>query len=149
MPSPTPLAAPYFSLGSRPPRPLDWPSIAHDLLGAPGPERPHRPWSRRGCHQSASRLPARFFYRRRTCRPLTDDGCKETKSWCDANENIVPGTLRAIDASTLKVVWTSDQSPDPRDRPGNVAKFTPVTVANGKVHVPTFSNKLVVYGLKP
>ena len=88
-------------------------------------------------------------YRGRTCSPLTDVTCRETKSWCDANENVVPGTLRAIDASTLKVLWTSDQRPDPRDRLGNVAKFTPVTIANGKVYVPTFSNKLVVYGLKP
>lgn len=58
------------------------------------------------------------------------------------------GALRALDASTLKVLWTSDQRPDGSDRLGNVAKFTPVTIANGKVYVPTFSNKLVVYGLK-
>ena len=59
------------------------------------------------------------------------------------------GALRAIDASTLKELWNSDQKPDGSDRLGNVAKFTPVTIANGKVYVPTFSNKLVVYGLKP
>lgn len=57
------------------------------------------------------------------------------------------GGLRAIDASTLKELWNSDL--DNRDRLPAVAKFTPVTVANGKVYVPTFSNKLVVYGLKP
>jgi len=56
--------------------------------------------------------------------------------------------LRAIDASTLKELWSSDQKPDGSDRLGNVAKFTPVTVANGKVYVPTYSNKLVVCGLK-
>jgi len=73
-----------------------------------------------------------------------------TKYWCDASENIVPGTLRAIDASTprddstLQELWNSDR--DPGDRLGNVAKFTPVTVANGKVYVATLSNKLVVYG---
>ena len=59
------------------------------------------------------------------------------------------GALRAIDASTLKELWNSDQRPGGSDRLGNVAKFTPVTIANGKVYVPTFSNKLVVYGLKP
>jgi outer membrane protein assembly factor BamB len=58
------------------------------------------------------------------------------------------GALRAIDASTLKELWNSDQKPDGSDRLGNVAKFTPVTVANGKVYVPTYSNKLVVCGLK-
>jgi hypothetical protein len=56
---------------------------------------------------------------------------------------------RAIDASTQKELWNSDQKPDGSDRLGNVAKFTLVTIANGKVYVPTFSNKLVVYGLKP
>jgi len=87
-----------------------------------------------------------------TCDPLTAD-CTMTKYWCDANENVVPGTLRAIDASTpkdkstLKELWNSDR--DPKDRLGNVAKFTPVTVANGKVYVATFSNKLVVYGPTP
>jgi outer membrane protein assembly factor BamB len=54
-----------------------------------------------------------------------------------------PGALRAIDASTLKELWNSNQEPDPTERLGNVAKFTPVTVANGKVYVPTFSNKLI------
>lgn len=57
-----------------------------------------------------------------------------------------PGTLRGIDASTLKELWNSDQNP--ADKLGNVAKFTPVTVANGKVYVPTFSGFLRVYGLK-
>ena len=79
------------------------------------------------------------------CDPRTSD-CTMTKYWCDANESVVPGTLRAIDGSTLKELWNSDR--DPADRLGNVAKFTPVTVANGKLYVATFSNKLVVYGLK-
>ena len=34
-----------------------------------------------------------------------------------------------------------------RDSLGTLAKFTAPTIANGKVYVPTFSNKLVVYGL--
>jgi outer membrane protein assembly factor BamB len=79
------------------------------------------------------------------CDPRTSD-CTMTKYWCDANENVVPGTLRAMDASTLKELWNSDR--DRTDPLGNVAKFTPVTVANGKVYVATLSNKLVVYGLR-
>jgi uncharacterized protein (TIGR03437 family) len=34
-----------------------------------------------------------------------------------------------------------------RDGLGDLAKFTSPTIANGKVYVPTFSNRLVVYGL--
>ena len=59
-----------------------------------------------------------------------------------------PRAVRAIDASTLKELWNSEQDLSGADRLGQVAKFTPVTIANGKVYVPTFSNKLVVYGLK-
>jgi outer membrane protein assembly factor BamB len=81
-----------------------------------------------------------------TCAPLTDRKCQETRNWCDANENVVPGTLQAIDASTLQELWNSDRRPG--EKLGNVAKFTPVTIANGMVYVPTFSDKLVVYGLQ-
>ena len=34
-----------------------------------------------------------------------------------------------------------------RDDVGTFASFAPPTIANGKVYVPTFSDKLVVYGL--
>ena len=34
-----------------------------------------------------------------------------------------------------------------RDGLGTLAKFAAPTIANGKVYVPTFSNRLVVYGL--
>ena len=36
-----------------------------------------------------------------------------------------------------------------RDALGNVAKLVPPTVANGKVYVATFSNRIDVYGLLP
>ena len=65
----------------------------------------------------------------------------------NANQKVVPGMLRAIDAGNLeRELWNSEMNPD-RDRPGNCAKFTPPTVANGRVYLSTFSNKLVVYGL--
>lgn len=80
------------------------------------------------------------------CSPLRDFKCTDPKNWCDANAGVFPGTLRAINASTLKELWNSDQNA--ADKLGNVAKFAPVTVANGVVYVATFSNKLVVYGLK-
>jgi hypothetical protein len=41
------------------------------------------------------------------------------------------GVLEAYDAATLDLLWTSDRS----DRVGPFAKFTPPTVANGKVYV--------------
>jgi hypothetical protein len=77
----------------------------------------------------------------------------------DASENTVRGTLHAMDASTLKELWNSDQNS--ADALGYVSKFAAVTIANGKVFAATFSDptvqscnadackaKLVVYGLK-
>lgn len=67
----------------------------------------------------------------------------------DANKGIVPGVIRAFDASDLsRELWNSEQLSS-RDDSGNFAKFSCVTVANGKVYAATFSNQLVVYGLLP
>jgi len=67
----------------------------------------------------------------------------------NANQQIVPGILYAYDADNLpNQLWNSYQNRD-RDDFGNYAKFTPPTVANGKVYVPTFSNHVSVYGLNP
>jgi uncharacterized protein (TIGR03437 family) len=58
-----------------------------------------------------------------------------------------PGVLHAFPAGDLsKELWNSNMNPS-RDSLGNLAKFTAPTIANGKVYVPTFSNRLVVYGL--
>jgi len=64
-----------------------------------------------------------------------------------ANHATVPGILRAYDAANVATeLWNSYQNQG-RDDFGNLAKFCPVTVANGKVYVATFSNVLAVYGL--
>ncbi|HVV56356.1 MAG TPA: hypothetical protein VHC47_13570 [Mucilaginibacter sp.] len=57
------------------------------------------------------------------------------------------GILRAFDASDVsKELWNSDQIK--ADAVGNWAKFDSPTIANGKVYLATFSNQVVVYGLK-
>ena len=64
----------------------------------------------------------------------------------NANRNTVAGILRAFDATDLtKELWDSKQNAA-RDDVGNYAKFSPPTIANGKVYLATFSNQLVVYG---
>jgi hypothetical protein len=64
----------------------------------------------------------------------------------DAINHPVPGALAAYDATdAYSPIWISTASST--DTLGNWAKFTPPTVANGKVYVATFSNKLVAYGL--
>jgi outer membrane protein assembly factor BamB len=58
-----------------------------------------------------------------------------------------PGRLYAFDAHDLThVLWSSDNKKS--DQLGLFAKFVPPTVADGKVFQATFSNKVVVYGLK-
>ena len=67
----------------------------------------------------------------------------------DANGTTVAGTLHAYNAqSVTNELWNSDMVPG-RDTLGNLAKFVPPTVANGKVYAATFSDQVDVYGLLP
>lgn len=66
-----------------------------------------------------------------------------------ANQQAVPGTLRAFDAEDLsREIWNSRQNAM-RDDLGLLAKFNTPIVANGKVYVATFSKQVAVYGLLP
>ena len=65
----------------------------------------------------------------------------------DAEAEIVSGVLHAFDATDLThELWNTRMVPA-RDDLGNFAKFVPPTVANGRVYVASFSNRLHVYGL--
>lgn len=65
----------------------------------------------------------------------------------NANQAVHTGVFRAFTATDVsKELWNSDQYP--MDDPGNYAKFNCPTISNGKVYLATFSNKLVVYGLR-
>ena len=69
----------------------------------------------------------------------------------NANSNVVHGALVAYDATTvlnggrLKQLFHSDANP--ANNMGNFAKYSTPVVANGKVYIGTFSNKVVQYGL--
>ena len=66
----------------------------------------------------------------------------------NANKKAVDGVLRAFDATDLGTeLWNSEQAVGNRDQLGKFAKFSPPTIANGKVYVSTFSQKLVAYGV--
>ncbi|HWX21636.1 MAG TPA: hypothetical protein VN578_17165 [Candidatus Binatia bacterium] len=67
----------------------------------------------------------------------------------DANQAVTAGTLHAYNAQNVtNELWNSDMVPG-RDALGNYPKFVAPTVANGKVYMATFSNRLNVYGLLP
>jgi hypothetical protein len=58
-----------------------------------------------------------------------------------------PGELHAYDASSLShELWNSNQNSS-RDSVGNLAKFTPPLVVNGRVYMATWSKRVAVYGL--
>jgi hypothetical protein len=69
----------------------------------------------------------------------------------NANSNVVHGALVAYDATKvlfggrLRQLFHSDD--DAGDDLGNFAKYSTPIVANGRVYVGTFSNKVVQYGL--
>jgi len=67
----------------------------------------------------------------------------------DANQQVLPGILHAYNAQNVGIeLWNSEQL-NWRDTVGKFAKFVPPTVANGKVYLATFANRLNVYGLQP
>jgi hypothetical protein len=67
----------------------------------------------------------------------------------DSNQAVVPGILRAYDATDVgkDELWNSERNP--RDSFGTFAKFNPPTVYNGRVYVPTFSKQYCVYSKLP
>jgi outer membrane protein assembly factor BamB len=63
----------------------------------------------------------------------------------DAWVEIVRGTMRAFDANTLELLWSTDGN-EPADQ-FDFGKNVPPTIANGRVYLATFSDRLNVYGL--
>jgi hypothetical protein len=64
----------------------------------------------------------------------------------DHSQAGIPGTLHAFNAADLtQELWNSDLQP--YDSLGGFAKFAVPLVANGRVFVPTLSNRLAIYGL--
>jgi hypothetical protein len=66
----------------------------------------------------------------------------------DAKHGIAAGILRAYDADTLDEIWSTETAGS-RDRLGDLMKFVPPVVANGRVYLPNQNNELNVYGLLP
>jgi hypothetical protein len=65
----------------------------------------------------------------------------------DGHGGVQSGMLQAFGASDVShLLWSSED--ERADAVGDLAKFSAPTIANGRVYVPTFSNELVVYGLK-
>jgi len=64
-----------------------------------------------------------------------------------AKYHLAAGALRALHAETLEQLWNSDMAT--HDKVGNMMKFVPAVVANGKVFLPSHDNALHVYGLLP
>jgi Chitobiase/beta-hexosaminidase C-terminal domain len=63
------------------------------------------------------------------------------------NDATDPGVLYAFDADDVATQLYTSTTNSARDNFGTFAKFVPPLVANGKVYVATFSDKVAVYGL--
>src|SRR3989442_1254884 len=66
----------------------------------------------------------------------------------DAESFVSPGILRAFDANDVPQELWKNQQNAALDAAGNYAKFSSPTIANGHVYLPTFSSRVVVYGLR-
>jgi hypothetical protein len=63
------------------------------------------------------------------------------------NPNPLQGILHVYDANNVaNELWNSMMTPS-RDDFGNFAKFVPPVIANGKVYIASFADKIAVYGL--
>ncbi len=66
----------------------------------------------------------------------------------DAKHGLAAGILRAYDAETLEEIWNSEMAAT-RDHLGNLMKFVPPVVADGRVYLPNQNNAVHVYGPLP
>ena len=77
---------------------------------------------------------------------------------CNGQYKTVPGILHAFDAITLDELWNSERKAS--DRLGFLAKYSPPTIAHGKLYVATSGdpsqcsdracpNRLLVFGVLP
>jgi hypothetical protein len=71
----------------------------------------------------------------------------------DANKQLCPGVVRAYDATTLDTATNADGTPRLKLLWNSTNsfvfdKFCPPVVANGKLLVPTYDGRVIVYGLK-
>ncbi len=71
-----------------------------------------------------------------------------TTGVANGDHGTVAGVVRAFDADNLGTELWDSQMDDARDDAGVWAKYSPPTVANGKIYAATFSNLLNVYGLE-
>lgn len=65
------------------------------------------------------------------------------------NGSVAAGILTAYNAENISTQLYSSESNHARDYVGDYATFSSPTIANGKVYLATFSNRLDVYGLLP
>lgn len=65
----------------------------------------------------------------------------------NANQEVRPGMLRAIDAADVSRELWNNRADEARDSCGDFAKYAVPTVANGKVYLGSFSKQFCVYGL--
>jgi hypothetical protein len=75
---------------------------------------------------------------------VSADGAANGILWAVENS----GVLHAYDAGNLgNELYNSSQAASARDAFGTGSKFTPPTVANGRVYVPTQGGSIAVFGL--
>lgn len=152
-------ASPYRSTGSC--------ALKPNCLFSPYPNAPAGLFGQ--AHRDDVWMPGGFM-------TLSADGAKDGTGilWIampladNANHRVVRGVLRALDATDISRPELWDSESDVTNQLGFFAKFSPPTVANGKVYLSTFKEEivlengihlaapapgkhaaLVIYGLKP
>ncbi len=97
---------------------------------------------------TATRMNQPFLYPRTALTPGTAIIWAAYSQSGAADGGDYPGVFQAFDASTLTEIWGSETNPG-RDYPGSWSKWSPPTIANGKVYLASFDDLVDVYGLLP
>ncbi len=79
---------------------------------------------------------------------LSANGTSNGIVWLLRGPSNAAPLLTAFDATSLAIIYSSNQASGNRDTVGPIAHFATPTIANGKVYVGT-TTKLAIYGLMP